>query len=173
MGLIGLVKSFVRVFKNSVNSSDIKTDTGGGDNKTLQVFSPAGDDAAPLNDDFVVSTQVIGSNKQIAIGFLDPDNIGVAKQGEKRIYSRDNTNSVVAAVYLKNDGSIELTRNAGGSIIIRNDGAINLNGVTIDLTGSIDTNGTIKGNLITDKTTNVTLSTHVHPANGSPPTPGT
>ncbi len=60
-------------------------------------------------------------------------------------------------------------------------GGITLNNVTIDSSGNVVSPGTIQGTTVTGTTqvvagsggTAVHLTTHTHPSNGSPPTPGT
>ena len=62
---------------------------------------------------------------------------------------------------------------AGSKIHFKNDGSINLNGVVIDPDGNIVTPGTINADDVTADNQDVTLSTHGHPGNNQPPTPGT
>lgn len=70
------------------------------------------------------------------------------------------------------DGSIT-GDNGNGSFELQAGGDFSVNGVTIDTSGNISTTGSIEGVGVKDNATNVTLSTHVHPTSGAPPTPGT
>jgi len=148
MGFIARVLSFLRVTRNDAEISDVKIDTGGGANKTVEHFSSPGDDSYPLKTDYVVTTGIQKSGGQAAVGYIDPINEPVAEEGEKRIYSRDSLGAIKAAILLKNDGSIEVTGNV--TLLIN----------TLSAFG------------VTDTVTNVTLHTHVHASVGAPPTPG-
>lgn len=137
MGLIGRLLSFNQLTRGGAYVSDVKLDPGGGANLTGEHFGPAGDDSHPLAGDYVQAVRVTQSGRVSVLGYLDPENAPKAEAGEKRIYSRDTDGIPAAELWLKNDGSILLTNPAGGVIQLQADGVIVLNGVTIDLTGSI------------------------------------
>ena len=72
----------------------------------------------------------------------------------------------------KEDGSIKGS-NSAGSFELQAGGNFVINGVTIDPSGNITTNGTINADDVTADNQNVTLSTHGHPALNTAPNPGT
>lgn len=71
-------------------------------------------------------------------------------------------------VTLKASGDVEIVP-SGKTKIVSN----------VEITGNLECSGTgtfsgqLKGNKVTDTATNNTLSTHIHPSNGAPPTTGT
>ena len=107
---------------------------------TGPMCAPPGDDVNPLPDDRVILTTTQGEGAVAAIAAADTKNEGITEPGERRIYSRNPGGDIVSAVYLKGDGSVEIT--ATGSIKLNTNielkanGEINLNGVIIGVTGS-------------------------------------
>lgn len=122
MNYIAKLLSFVRVVKNGANVSDVKIDTGGGNNNTVEHFAPPGDDSFPLPDDYVLAADVPRGGSKAAVGYIDPVNTPVALEGDKRTYARDPaTGAPVNQVWLKNDGSV-LISNDNGSVLLQVDG---------------------------------------------------
>lgn len=70
------------------------------------------------------------------------------------------------------DGGIKGS-NSAGSFELQAGGNFVVNGVTIDTDGNISTGGKLNADDITADNLDVTLSTHLTPALGQPPTPGT
>ncbi len=99
---MGLVAEVVDV----ESDGNVKVDPGGGDALIADHFGPSGDDSPPLPGDNVALTDGSETGTQQATGYSDPDNDGVAAQGEKRSYARSPAGTPVAEVYLKGDGSI-------------------------------------------------------------------
>lgn len=175
MGRVGRLLSFVRA---GAGVTDVTIDRGGGDARTLQHFSPPGDDSFPLPGDSVQTADQAGTGRSSAVGYGDPVNTPTAQPGDKRIYSRDRaTGEAIAEVWAKNtgevttandngsvtlapDGSI-LGQNASGSFELQTSGDFVVNGVTIAADGSvtIPTSLTLNGKEIAG---------HDHPA-GTPP----
>lgn len=157
MGRIARILSFIRSTRKSAKISDVKIDTGGGANITVEHFSTPGDDSHPLKTDYVITLETPQSGGAVAVGYLDPANDQKANEGDKRIYSRDATGVVKAEIWLKNDGSIECT-NGNGSIELRAGGNILLNGVTIaaDGTVTIPTSLNLNGKEIAEHTHAIT-----------------
>lgn len=188
MGRIAKILSFTRGVFNGANLSEVKVDAGGGDTTTPQHFAPAGDDAHPLAGDYAAIVDVPRSGSTVTAGYLDPKNAQSAKPGEKRIYSRNESGEQVAEVWLQNDGTITSSNDKGSSTLaadgsikgINENGSFELqaggnfvvNGVIIDPNGNITTPGTLNADDVTADNENVTLSTHGHPGDGQPPTPG-
>lgn len=114
--------SFTRTTSNDAKVTDVEVDLGGGNVVTAQHFSAPGDDSHPLKTDYAATSEVPRSGSRIAHGYLDPINTGVAQEGDKRIYGRDQSDgSAVNQVWLKNDGSV-LVSNDNGSVLVRTDG---------------------------------------------------
>lgn len=88
--------------------------------ETIVFFDVSGTDTAPVNDDMVIIHD-IGGGFKITLGTRDPT-ILVSLDGEKRIYSRDSDGNIVATIYLKQDGTlqidtdIDLIANVGGDL---------------------------------------------------------
>lgn len=71
-------------------------------------------------------------------------------------------------VTLKASGDVEIV--PSGKTLIDSDVEITGN---LDVGGNTESKGTLKGNIVTDTSTNNKLGTHIHPTNGAPPTAGT
>jgi len=128
MGRIAKLLSFVRVTRNGAKISDVKINPGGNANTTAEHYSNIGEDAFPLNTDYVVDIDIKRSGGSVVVGYLDPINIPKALQGDKRIYSRQtNDGTSIAEVWLKNDGVIVVS-NANGTITMETNGDVKING---------------------------------------------
>lgn len=179
MGRIAQILSVTKRLVNGVNKSDVKINPDGGSNITVPHFSTPGDDSVPLTTDTVVTTEVQGTGNEAAVGYIDPLNTPKSGPGEKRIYSRDASGAEVAEVWLKDDGTIEIS-NQGGSVKINPDGSIeiiapttvDIVAPTINLTGSVIVTGTLAATSIATTGDVVaggkSLITHIHTA-GTPP----
>lgn len=75
-----------------------------------------------------------------------------------------------ASVVVAADESLSMLNGSGG-VRVAAGGEVTINGVTFSTSGAIDAPSTIKGQGVTDTTTDVTLGTHNH--GGPPPEPGT
>lgn len=165
MGRVSVLRSFNRAMRGLVAFTAVVVDRGGGDNRTLEHFSPPGDDSHPLPDDYVTAVEQIGTGRDSAVGYLDPSNAQKAAPGDKRIYSRTPEGELAAEVWLKNDGTIAAT-NGAGHFTLQPDGVVNINGVTIDPAGLITTPaGLVSPSALVNSKE---LAEHDHPA-GSPP----
>ena len=133
MGLIAQVIEFIR---RDNKTSDAKIQLGGDQIVNAQHFSPIGEDAQPLQDDYCVALSVNGRGRYATIAYIDNSNEQLAKSGEKRIYSRSEDRKMCAEIWLKNDKSIVI-KNDAGSVTLMADGIIDLNGVTIDTEGNV------------------------------------
>ena len=165
-GLIARVLEFARIVQKiedvGINTTDVKSDGGGGANTTAKHFGAPGDDAFPLQSDYVATIPVQGSGRRAAVGYVDPLNIPVALDGDRRIYSRDPTDGTTKAqVWIKSDGTI-IVDNGSGSLAIEPAGTVTINGVTIDTNGNISTAGNIETTAGDVTAGTVTLQTHLH-----------
>ena len=89
-----------------VNKDSIMVDTGGGTSFECDLFLAPGEDSKPIVGDRVAVMPVNG--ERLAVAYYD-SNIGLCESGEKRIYSRDADNNIKGEVFLKKDGSINVT----------------------------------------------------------------
>jgi hypothetical protein len=182
--MIGLVDQFERDVEDGGHVVNVQVDFGGGNKATTELFQSAGVDAPPLPDDAAIC--VDGDGSDACVGFADTKNEGKALGGELRFYARDENGVPVSEVWLKRDGSAELTGiKCGWKIVGGSDGTITLNGATIDTSGNLVVPGdaSVKGAAkINGEVTAmasgaaVKLSTHQHPTGvgpSGPPTPGT
>lgn len=123
MGWVGRLLSFIRAERNGAKVSDVQVDTGGGPNITAEHFAAAGDDAYPLETDYVSGHNVQQTGREAITGYLDPINEPKAQEGEKRIYGRDaDTGAMVVEVWLKNSGEAFIS-NENGSVTLFPDGS--------------------------------------------------
>jgi hypothetical protein len=171
MGRIVSVENFARALRQGNNISDVIVDSGGGENVTSEHYADAGDDSFPLTTDFAVTVGIQRSGGRVVVGYADVINTPKALSGDKRIYSRDGTGTAIADVWLKSDGSINLT-NANGSIVLLANGSVNINGAIIDASGNITSPGTVSApNIVGSGSVQASgkeLVNHLHLA-GTPP----
>lgn len=160
MGLIGEVQAVER----SDGKLDITADPGGGANVSAEHFAPSGDDSPPLAGDSVALEDSAGSGLKQATGYYDPNNESKAADGEKRIYARDATGAATAEIWLKGDGSIEITAIKAGA-------KVTIHGVEIDQSGNLSAPGLVTGGAAVPAA-QVGLTTHTHPVTAAPGTTG-
>ena len=183
MGRVGKLMAFVRAVVGETNVSDVTVDRGGEDSRTLQHFSPPGDDSFPLPGDYVATVDQAGTGRDSAVGYIDPKNQQKATAGDKRIYARDpETGDEVVEVWLKSNGTTTVA-NDNGSFTLAPDGSVtgtNANGsFSLQAGGDFVVNGVIiavDGTITTPTALNTPsvvangkeLAGHNHPA-GTPP----
>ncbi len=78
------------------------------DVSTSYQVSSWGDDSCPLPNSDVAHAQT-ATDDTVVLGVINKNPI--AKAGEKRIFATDGAGDVVVAIYLKNDGTIEIAGN--------------------------------------------------------------
>ncbi|MEG1884843.1 MAG: hypothetical protein RR182_01045 [Alistipes sp.] len=120
----------------STDGVDVKVDRGSNDNIQAKHFTSPGEDSHPLPGDYAALSQAGGTGRQTAVGYLDGKNDPQAAPGEKRIYSRDASGSIVAELWLKNTGEI-LLKNLNAVIRVDPAGEVNINGAIITPDGEI------------------------------------
>lgn len=118
------VKDKIRYFQSKVLSSEIHN---------FNQYTSGGDDYCPLKNAEALGGMI---NNNPAHGFIfgwKDATDKIAAPGEKRIYSVDAEGKVVAALYLKNDGTIDAS---GSKLIINVSGDATINATTINLGGA-------------------------------------
>lgn len=162
------VLGFERVTTDGVTAEEVRVDPGDSDAARAEHWAPPGDDSAPLNGDFAQLVESeFGSGGEAAVGYGD-QTTKMAGQGEKRIYARSQDGAVVAAIWLKSDGTIEITNSGAKSFEMAPNGDVTIRGNLL-VEGEVTAKSATPG-------TAVKLSTHVHPSPVGPtgaPTPGT
>lgn len=180
MSRLAIVLSVERVQDDGGHGVDVKCDPSGGNLITAPHFTSPGEDSLPLAGDSV-GLSASSDSAEHAAGYADTRNTGVAQPGEKRIYARDADGVVVASVYLRGDGKVEIEAPAG--LTIRGD--VRIEG-KLDTTGAIAAAGAVTADGAVSSKQEVTakagtpgavkLSTHSHLSGTGPtqpPTPGT
>jgi len=103
---MGLIARILGSEKGDDNETVTTVEAHYGENKYCDLYSGSGDDAPPLEEDRVVLVDIEGTGNFVTTSVLSKS-VG-AQPGEKIIYSRDKDGNVVAKIWLKNDGSIEV-----------------------------------------------------------------
>jgi len=164
MGEIAIVESSERVTEDGLRVVEVQCDPGGGANVTAEHYQPPGIDSLPLPGDTVALQPSAGSGRMQTAGYADTANPGKAAPGEVRLFARGTNGTAGVEVWLRNDGSVEITVSGGGKVKITGD---------VEITGQLRATGEITA---MSAGPGVKLSTHVHPTGigpTSPPTPGT
>lgn len=178
--MIGEVLRVERDTEEGAHVTNVVVDTGGGSNVTAEYFPAPGDDSPPCVGDMVTLGESEGAGSMAVTGANDARNAGKAEGGERRFYARDPDGVPVSEVWLKGDGTLEMTGiKCGWKIIGKSDGTVEINGATIDTSGNLKTPGEVSASgEVTAMAAGpgVKLSTHQHPTGvgpSGPPTPGT
>lgn len=172
MGRVVKITSFQRRSPTNRNVDEVTGDPGTGNNLTCDYFTVSGDDSPPLNDDIAITTENPRVGGESVVGVMDIKNQGVAQQGEKRIYSRNDNGEVVATIHLKNDSTIDISNdncrvllsengsvqlfNSSGGVELTSSGDFKIGVITISQTGEITGVTTVNG--ITPNHTHTSMS---------------
>jgi hypothetical protein len=70
------------------------------------LYTPAGDDSVPLNEERLILVKVDGTGRYVAVGTLTPSQ--GAKPGEKIFFGRDAQGKIVSKIKMLNDGLFSL-----------------------------------------------------------------
>lgn len=173
--MVGEVLSVERADDEGAHVTNVIVDLGGGANCTAEFFPSPGDDSPPCKGDMVTLGEGgDGANSLAVVGANDARNPGKAEGGEIRKYARDPDGAVVSELWLKGDGTLELTGiKCGWKFVGNTDGSFEINGVVIDPSGNIKAPGEVTA---MSQGPGVKLSTHQHGTGvgpTTPPTPGT
>jgi hypothetical protein len=102
VGIIG------RVLKHNIGKLvEIITETRKDFNQNSLLYTPAGDDSIPLEDERLILIKVNGNGKYIACGVLTPSQ--GAKPGEKYLFGRDTDGKVTSLIKMLNDGTVDIS----------------------------------------------------------------
>ena len=138
----------------------LSVDLGGGDRAEVEWF---GSDSPPATGDVVLVLEHTRSGELVAIGANDGA-VTQSAQGERRWYARDASGVVMATLWLRGDGSIEMS-NAAGSIKLGADGTVAINGATIDALGNLAATS------VAGTSADLDAHTHTAPPGGGTTTP--
>jgi hypothetical protein len=125
LALIGELIQWLRTDDDDAAIQEGRVDFGGGDTAICVDYQSANRDCPPVPGDYAVCVPGSESGSYVIVGWVDPWNQGVAKEGEARLYARDGVN-VVGALHVTKDGAVpdgiamELIARAD-----RNDAALN------------------------------------------------
>ena len=121
----------------SYKNKEIKHDTGAGANLISEHFQDANQDSIPLPGDYLVTVSVPRTGGEVVVGFVDIKQEQKSKQGEYRVYARNDDGLEVVQSHLKNDGSV-IVSNENGFYTLESNGDVNINGVVISATGAVE-----------------------------------
>lgn len=79
--------------------------------KTADFATSFGDDSVAPKNWSAVYCDTDNSGDKIIIGYINKNQLDKIKEGEKRIFSLDESGNNAAEIYLKNDGKIEINGN--------------------------------------------------------------
>ena len=116
VGFRGRILQYIKALKRGVTVPTVKASLHAGENVNAEVYSPSGDDSPPLPDDMGFFTQDESTGGVVNVGAIDQVNAPEAEPGEKRFYARDSAGNIVAVVWLKADGTIELNGTADNAV---------------------------------------------------------
>jgi hypothetical protein len=98
---------------------DVKVDMGGGDIVTAEHFAPPGEDSLPMVGDDALVEEADGAGARTVVGYDDPENEGVAAEGERRIYSRQADGTPAVEYWLKANGDAVIKGHvAAGTLLL-------------------------------------------------------
>jgi hypothetical protein len=118
--MIGELVEWLRTEDDDAKIAEGRFDLGGGDMVTCVDYQPSGYDAHPVPGDFAFLVEASESGSYVIVGWVDPWNQGVAKEGEQRLYARDGVD-VVGALHVTMDGAEPDTMGLVMALIARAD----------------------------------------------------
>jgi hypothetical protein len=90
------------------------------------LYTPAGDDSVPLNEERLILVKVDGTGRYVAVGTLTPSQ--GAKPGEKILFGRDLDGTIVSKLSMLHGGHINLTQDGNAEIITKGNKEENVTG---------------------------------------------
>lgn len=102
--MIGELIEWLRTQDDDAEIAEARCDLGGGDVVTSVDYQPSGHDSQPLPGDYLLLVPGPETGSWVVAGWIDPNNAGVAKAGEVRLYARDGDGEVVGELHVTADG---------------------------------------------------------------------
>jgi hypothetical protein len=90
------------------------------------LYTPAGDDSVPLNEERLILVKVDGTGRYVAVGTLTPSQ--GAKPGEKIFFARDPDGTIVSKLSMLHGGHINFTQDGNAEIKIKGSKEENVTG---------------------------------------------
>lgn len=90
------------------------------------LYTPAGDDSVPLNEERLILVKVDGTGRYVAVGTLTPSQ--GAKPGEKILFGRDLDGTIVSKLSMLHGGHINLTQDGNAKITTKGNKEENVTG---------------------------------------------
>jgi hypothetical protein len=106
VAVIGELIEWLRTTDDEAEIAEGRFDLGGGDLATCVDYQPSGHDSQPMPGDFALLAPGPESGSYLVAGWVDPNNAGVTKPGEARLYARDGEGAVVGALHVTADGNV-------------------------------------------------------------------
>jgi hypothetical protein len=138
VGIIG------RVIKHNIAKlAEIVSETRKDFNQNALLYTPAGDDSIPLEDERLILIKVDGNGKYIACGVLTPSQ--GAKPGEKYLFGRDPDGKVTSLIKMLNDGSVDFSHEKNYKRATKGDSDTTVDGkLTMTIKGEVTFEGKAK-----------------------------
>lgn len=168
---MGRVAEVLATERDADGALVVKVDPGGGAVTEIAHFAPPGVDAVPLPGDFAALEDSSGAGAEQTYGYHDPENAGTAEPGEHRAYSRSVDGVVVAELWLKRDGSVELRSLNGQPLRIVTTGPVILDSPDVRLSDAAGAQVARVGDLVMG-TLHALGTTPGTPIVPGPPVPG-
>ena len=168
-GMIGRILSILSTKKGELDVPEWKVELNKGLNIQVERYAPAGDDSQPLPEDRAGLVSRTESGAKFAVGAFDIKNPAEALPGEKRLYGRDEEGSITSQIFMKNDGTIEVSNVSGMTIIIDEDGNVilstsgdtEINSSKSTINNDVEINGNLQVNGFISATNDITTDANI------------
>jgi hypothetical protein len=132
------------VIKHNIKKlAEIVSETRKDFNQNALLYTPAGDDSIPLEDERLILIKVDGNGKYIACGVLTPSQ--GAKPGEKYLFGRDPDGKITSLIKMLNDGTVDLSHEKDYKRATKGDSDTTVDGkLTMTIKGEVTFGGKAK-----------------------------
>jgi hypothetical protein len=96
------------------------------DNRNALLYTAAGDDSVPLDEERIILVKVDGTGKYVAVGVLTPSQ--GAKPGEKIFFARNLDGKIVSKLSMLHDGHVDFTQDGNFTGNVEQDAEITIVG---------------------------------------------
>ncbi len=111
---MGLIQEVIESSRETVDGRAFLEIRAGSDHGvSAPLFNPPGFDSQPLRDDLILLHQTTDQGGGAYAGSVDLANPGKAEPGEGRIYARKSDGTVIAEIWAKADGVIQILPGPG------------------------------------------------------------